>query len=93
MSNINKPYYVANVTNCSNDRKIYDNIIQKCVSCRDATVIPILNSPSSTSNLYLCLNNPIKVYDINNNLFKQTCMSGETYNSQTNKCSIIFPPQ
>lgn len=96
MSNINKPNYVANIINCSNDRKIYDSIIKKCVSCRDDTVIPILNSPSaasSSTNLYLCLNNPIKTYDTNNNISTQTCMSGETYNSQTNKCSIVFPPQ
>jgi hypothetical protein len=84
---------------CSSTNQLYDSQFRVCVSCRDPTVKPLVNSNSGKSSTpdnnsvegnisYQCKNNPIVSKDTTGSILSQTCDSGETLIN--GKCVITF---
>ena len=84
---------------CNSNNQLYDSQFQVCVSCRDTTVKPTIESSSQSDSNYVnnsvkpntnyqCKNNPIVLSDLSGKVLSQSCISSETLTN--GKCVITF---
>jgi len=84
---------------CNSNNQLYDSQFQICVSCRDTTVKPTIESSSHSDSNYVnnsvkpntnyqCKNNPIVLSDLSGKVISQSCNSSETLTN--GKCVITF---